>query len=358
MVGALINPSQPLEDPDIPEIFGRDVIPTDYTDDTTAANAVQTSLKRDRQRSNSLGSDNLVAVSTATGTKRKAQYVPEEDGAIYGASRFGHFGEYMRRKRAKLQIQNAGVDTEAGGGEKSNILKGISVYVNGWTQPSVQDIRRLLLQHGGVFQPYLDKKSIVTHVVTCSLTAAKVKEFKHMKVVKPEWLLDSVTAGSLLPWTNYIFRPGDRSEQSQGSQIGQATLQLQAAQPTSLASTPQVGQSNSSGARAGGDAGPSKEVRGESEDSGSEWAPRPLYLTDPGTEEDAARVPEYAARGSNEMAERVMANPQWRAAHTSVAPDFIEGYYKNSRLHHLSTWKAELKGLVAEAQERAENVGA
>ena len=191
-----------------------------------------------------------------------------------------------------------------------------------------------------------------THVVTCSLTAAKVKEFKHMKVVRPEWLVDSVAAGTLLPWTNYIFRPGDRSEQSQGSQIGQATLQLQAAQPTSWTSTPQAGQSSSSGSGAEEDADLSKRV---SADASSEWAPRPLYVTDPGREEDAARVPEYAARRSNEMAERVMANPEWRAAHTSVAPDFIDDFYKNSRLHHLSTWKAELKGLVAEAQERAEN---
>lgn len=49
-----------------------------------------------------------------------------------------------------------------------------------------------------------------------------------------------------------------------------------------------------------------------------------------------------------------MANPEWRKAHTSIAPDFIEGYYKNSRLHHLATWKSELKNLVQEAQERAE----
>lgn len=190
--------------------------------------------------------------------------------------------------------------------------------------------------------------------MTCSLTAAKVKEFKHMKVVRPEWLLDSVAAGSLLPWTNYIFRPGDRSEQSQGSQIGQATLQLQAAQLTPVASTAKAGGSNSGGAGAEGVAGPSKEVRLDGESSGSECAPRPVYTTDPAAE-DAARVPEYAANRSNEIAERVMANPQWRAAHTSIAPDFIEDFYKNSRLHHLSTWKAELKGLVAEAQERAEN---
>ena len=49
-----------------------------------------------------------------------------------------------------------------------------------------------------------------------------------------------------------------------------------------------------------------------------------------------------------------MANPEWRAANTSVASNYIEGYYKNSRLHHLSTWKSELKNLVIEAQERAE----
>jgi DNA repair protein REV1 len=50
-----------------------------------------------------------------------------------------------------------------------------------------------------------------------------------------------------------------------------------------------------------------------------------------------------------------MANPEWRAAHTSVAPDFIEGFYKHSRLHYLSTWKAELKSLVQQAQEEVEN---
>ena len=53
-----------------------------------------------------------------------------------------------------------------------------------------------------------------------------------------------------------------------------------------------------------------------------------------------------------------MADPAWRVAHTSVAPDFIEGYYRNSRLHHLSMWKAELKSLVAEAQGRAEGTDA
>src|SRR5712672_1604634 len=56
------------------------------------------------------------------------------DPDTYGASRFGEFGEYMRRKRAKLQIQNA----EMGGtpgvvASKSRLFNGLSIHVG---QPS------------------------------------------------------------------------------------------------------------------------------------------------------------------------------------------------------------------------------
>lgn len=102
---------------------------------------------------------------------------------IYGASHFGQFGEYMRRKRAKLQIQNQTLEAdihtnEAMGG---GIFEGVAIYVshlccslnhyplttsphsqvNGWTKPSVQELRKLIVENGGIYQPYLDKKSIV-----------------------------------------------------------------------------------------------------------------------------------------------------------------------------------------------------
>lgn len=101
------------------EIYERDVMQTDHIDHGTPANT-QTSLKQDHDHSDE---------ASTTGTKRKVQYVTETDESIYGASRFGHFGEYMRRKRAKLQIQNANIDSGAGGERKTDILKGISVYV-------------------------------------------------------------------------------------------------------------------------------------------------------------------------------------------------------------------------------------
>ncbi len=52
------------------------------------------------------------------------------DSDTYGASRFGGFGEYMRRKRAKLQIQNAEMgDTPGAGTSKSKLFNGLSIHV-------------------------------------------------------------------------------------------------------------------------------------------------------------------------------------------------------------------------------------
>lgn len=51
----------------------------------------------------------------------------EDDAETYGASRFGHWGEYTRRKRAKLQIQNSRLEDSSEG--KSEILHGLSIYV-------------------------------------------------------------------------------------------------------------------------------------------------------------------------------------------------------------------------------------
>lgn len=52
------------------------------------------------------------------------------DSDTYGASRFGEFGEYMRRKRAKLQIQNVEMgDTQRGKVSGSQLFKGLSIHV-------------------------------------------------------------------------------------------------------------------------------------------------------------------------------------------------------------------------------------
>ncbi|KAG6845851.1 hypothetical protein H0H87_002542 [Tephrocybe sp. NHM501043] len=328
------------------------------------------------------------------------------DDDTYGPAHFGDFGEYMRRKRAKLQIQNT--DIETANAEGAGIFKGLAIYINGYTRPSVQDLRKLILKYGGVFQPYLDKKSIVTHIVTSSLTGAKMREFKNMKVVRPEWLVESAERGVLLPWHDFSFSQTERSESIQGSRILQADLlnsmsssmaslardpgpppvtpQRRKRQDLDIDITPvknrpplpvQPRKDSRYLSRLPPPASDNFQGIGDVYKAVPETKTMkrdvPMYAVPPSSEDfrgmgdvyeavpetqPAKReVPTYAGQTSNRLAERVMANPEWRKAHTSVAPDFIEGYYKNSRLHHLSAWKAELKNLVQEAQERAESAG-
>lgn len=196
------------DDPEFLEALRNAVLPGDQI---TAPRPDTESLSRKRPRDES---DEQQVGTTSHGTLTHGLGDTEDDPEIYGASRFGHFGEYMHRKRAKLQLQNAALDANQDVGVTKKIFSGLSIYINGWTNPSVQDLRQLIVTHGGVFQPYLDKKSLVTHIVTCSLTAAKIKDWKHMKIVKPDWLVDSAAAGTLFPWRNYIFKPEARVDQS------------------------------------------------------------------------------------------------------------------------------------------------
>ncbi|KAG1856931.1 hypothetical protein C8R48DRAFT_718340 [Suillus tomentosus] len=54
--------------------------------------------------------------------------------------------------------------------------------------------------------------------------------------------------------------------------------------------------------------------------SSASYSPRPLLVIYLGTHKDAARVPGYAAYTPDPLAKRVMANSEWRAAHTCPLP--------------------------------------
>lgn len=159
-----------------------------------------------------------------------------------------------------------------------------------------------------IFSPNSPLISRRTHIITSSLTPAKLLDYQRMKIASPEWLVESVKAGKLLPWQNYIFRPENRALPSTNKAPAQQSL----------------------------------------------FSTKVVAAANPVTEDKNA-FPSYAAHKSNPNAARAIEDPGWRVAHTSAAPDFIDEYYKNSRLHYLSMWKTELRKLVQEAQERAES---
>lgn len=125
----------------------------------------------------------------------------DEEGEEYEGSKFGGFSDYFRRKKIKLQNLDAEVRSASAGNPK--IFRGVVAHVNGYTQPSLNDLHHLIVSHGGGFMQYLDGKTTVTHIIASNLTPKKAIEFRRYRIVKPAWIVESVKAGKLLPWDSF-----------------------------------------------------------------------------------------------------------------------------------------------------------
>ncbi|KAH9875515.1 hypothetical protein J1614_004251 [Plenodomus biglobosus] len=356
-----------------------------------------------------------------------------EDGEEYKGSAFGGFTDYFRRKKIKLQNLDADIRSQAA--DKPPIFKGVVAHVNGYTQPSLNDLHTLIVQHGGGFMQYLDGKTTVTHIIASNLTPKKVVEFRKYRIVKPAWVVDSIQAGKLLPWNEY--RVVDEGEK-------QNVLGFDQGKVTSRSNTKARGYRDQTDASwytnqlQGTQAAPSQTPTplnhvqsrfskqrlptpdDDIEDQPSSRQPKPdppirkdgesakagKLVTPPKTSPlIAAQQPHDPSRNNNDIddlddslyadpappqaqrrkdsegetkddsdthvtgkdASRPKGRPLTAEEHnaillrdpkirksTVVDPHFLEQYYRESRLHHLSTWKADLKSqLQALASEKS-----
>lgn len=377
----------------------------------------------------------------------------DEEGDEYKGSKFGGFPEYFRRK--KIKLQNLDAELRSHSGEKPPIFRGIVTHVNGYTQPSLNDLHKLIVSHGGGFMQYLDGKTTVTHIIASNLTPKKAVEFKRYRIVKPAWVVDSVEAGKLLPWDAYrvvdegvgqkvlgfdkgkVITQANTQVRSYKDQTDNSwyTNQLKAANSTSYSSqfakpshqhqqppTPEVqdeiedrplpnqaredetnegnaqseqptklpvspyssptqirdgpavgatvtedleavrateseelpaanhGEYTDAEVTARAESEPDRQPRGlqpedlRPDDLGlgyghSDSEARGLKRSGSDMEAEAAKLAKMTAEDHNRV---LLEDPRIRKS-TVVNPEFLEQYYRESRLHHLSAWKAELK---------------
>ncbi|KAL6213330.1 hypothetical protein ACLB2K_012777 [Fragaria x ananassa] len=120
-------------------------------------------------------------------------------------SPFPDFGSYMVEKNRKLQNQ---FDTEASSSLSSpkSVFRGVSIFVDGFTVPSSQELRAYMLNYGGRYENYFSRRR-VTHIICSNLPDSKIKNLRSfsggLPVVNPNWIVDSVAANKLLSWVPY-----------------------------------------------------------------------------------------------------------------------------------------------------------
>ncbi|KAI9850325.1 MAG: deoxycytidyl transferase [Thelocarpon superellum] len=326
-----------------------------------------------------------------------------EDGDEYEGSTFGGFTEYFRRK--KIKLQNRDVDLRGSAPDHPHIFRGVVAHVNGYTQPSLNDLHTLIVSHGGGFMQYLDGKTTVTHIIAHALTPKKRVEFRRYRMVKPAWVVESIKAGKLLPWNdfrlvdegegqkvlgfengnvvsqtnqkiggyrdesigrrmaNYVHdvaeemdhrpvaafpppqdapdRPGDAPKaieaplrRSTGVSEDVHRLLEDVADAADLDELQDVDVKGQLGGLASNDQGPAAE------------GPTSTRQVSSADHSPPVRDQPSPVKGRKMTAEEhnmaLLADPRIRNA-SVLNPNFIKQYYAESRLHHLSTWKATLK---------------
>ena len=111
------------EDPEFIQALQDAVLPGDVN--AAATPESRATLKRSRSPSEEADISNTSFHPVPAGERGETG----DENDTYGRSHFGAWGEYMRRKRAKLQIQNSAQLEGEDDLERSRIFEGVSIYV-------------------------------------------------------------------------------------------------------------------------------------------------------------------------------------------------------------------------------------
>ncbi|KAJ3194618.1 deoxycytidyl transferase [Irineochytrium annulatum] len=259
--------------------------------------------------------------------------------------------DYMEVKASKHQVQSAGIT-----GELSNIFHGVVLYFDGYLgeDMTMNDFRDLVLRHGAKVLAWLTPE--VTHIVGERITDRKRELWARKRVLRYEWLTDSIKNGKLLPWRDYSLIPlrtgGQTTLAYQRFDGGDAAKNMMIRVDKGGDNAGAGGWDEDAGDRNGGRAMDSVILAPASPELMEEdRPPTPTKVPrlspppeQPPPQKEPSNHPLGWERGTRPAESE---DTEWLNRQKSTAPGFVEKYYASSRLSKISNWKADLKDYVA-----------
>ncbi|XP_066599158.1 DNA repair protein Rev1 isoform X2 [Prorops nasuta] len=228
---------------------------------------------------------------------------------------FEEWGGYMEAKKAKLEEQfreNANNEFKEA---TSNIFKDIAIFVNGYTSPTADELRRLMMAHGGIYHHYMRPK-ITTHIIASNLPYSKIVAYKKnlnaLPICKPEWIIRSIEAGKVLNYKDYLLYSHftEAQQQLNFKQIDNKPLINTLSEGINLNTENCLTEKSNS-------------VNGKKQEGDQITAEKP---------NNSALLKTHAQ--------------------CSKDSDFLTEFYNNSRLHHIATMGATFKEYINELREK------
>ncbi|KAL2609061.1 hypothetical protein R1flu_027634 [Riccia fluitans] len=187
-------------------------------------------IPAEKEKDNRLRKRKILEAATGTAWGAKSYSAAKITSFKEGSNDPGYddFGRYFAEKQRKLRDQYrreststvlrdaaAAAAAQHDGSElvaraetppgRSNtlIFQGVSVFVDGFTIPTHQELRFIMMNNGGVFENYFSRQT-VTHIICSTLPDNKIMNprmlSRGLPIVKPEWIVESMKAKKLLPW--------------------------------------------------------------------------------------------------------------------------------------------------------------
>ena len=263
-------------------------------------------------------------------------------------SNYTGFSEYISTKEEKLRIQFDSNKTC-----KSEIFRGVCIHVNGLTKPPLSVLRSLILENGGAFEQYYHRDR-VTHFICTHVAKAKLENFikrsnGKIKVMKPEWITESIKAGKLLEEFNYrnylnndekhnnlhyFFESEQKTKADEDEGVDIDLCGSEEYYDPEALDYDQLQESDTS------------EQNGINFDDDDEIELLADLIDASELENDGNDDSLYIELSSDSDSKSIV-EVSHSPAKTSAHPEFLNDYYRSSRLHHISTWREELKTFAA-----------